>query len=1130
LWTGSASSLHAQGLSATLTGTVVDQSAAVIPGAEIILTDESSGATRRTVSNDSGFFTFAAIPAATYTVTIERQGFARWQRTGVKLFPGDRINIPDIELPVAGVAAEVRVEATPDVIIPVDSGEKSHVITSRQIQNLSVIGRSADELLKILPGVVYTNPLRPGEPAGLNVKFNEGIGNYNVAGTQNTAIANVSDGADVIDPGCNCGSAVTHNMDMVQEVKVQTANFGAENARGPVVFTSVSKAGTQAFHGEAYTYFRHYKLNSRDWRNNFFDTAKPRDYFWYPGFNIGGPLTKGRDKLFFFAGIEIMRQNVDLGVRPAVVPTAAMRQGDFTDVDYIRALNGDDVRRLPGFDGEAGTDNANWGGPALTPQMISGGVIDPSAIDPGGQILMNLMPLPNQDPTRSGGYNFTANIINPQHRHQKLARIDYNISDSTKLYTRFNHEYESNPYPYTLWWNNCCDVPSPGDLHGGYNTYSSSTSLVNVLNPTTTNEVIFAVTLWDMPHKFRQTDQISRSALGYPYRGLFKDDAENQVPGTTSWGGGVPDRIQPGGLIDPTIFGTKWLVSVADNFTKVHGTHMLKFGGYFDLITNDEPSTSPDHGYAAPTWWGNNSSGNAFADLLMGRVGAFDESTLNPTSHLRKREWAAYAQDSWKATRRLTLDLGIRFQYIERMYDTEGKLAGFDPSRYDPTAPISAYTGIIAPYLGDDVPRGISPNPGLLVSPRVGFALDLTGKGDTVIRGGGGIFHSHGRHAQVLSAMVNPPLVQSVSLCCGLTLAGIDQIDPTTQVQKSNLTVLDFGDNNLPATYSWSFTLSHRLPSNTVFEASYVGNSSIHQKSIGSQAQNLNRVPEGAMFGFPLGDDPNNYRPFQSYGSITLQTHELSQNYHALQVTANRQTGRINFATAYTFSKTLGTGGQAFGRATDSFDRRGRSYGPLDYDRTHILSVAYNVFLPDPIRNGLFRYVTNGWQLSGITQFLSGGPMAPNIRLTGTTVGGVPLEGRYIAGTDAVTVQALLVCDPRPFEKGVYANANCFTAPTPGNNGHFQYPYMKHPGFQNHDLSLFKNFQLGQSEDRKVQFRFSMFNFLNHPLPFFEGGSDPGLELAFVDGQLTDASREKFGRPQLKRGRRLMQFALKFFF
>lgn len=1146
---GSAPVAYGQAQGATLTGTVTDQSSAVIPNATVILKEEGSGAIRRTVANADGFFTIPSIDAGrTYTVIIEAQGFAKWERKSIHLSSGDRVNIPDIVLTLASVAQQVSVEARPEAMIPVDSGEKSHVITARQIQNLSVLGRSADELLKILPGVVYTNPSRPGEPAGLTVKFNEGIGNYNVSGSRNTAIVNISDGADVIDPGCNCGSAVTHNMDMVQEVKVQTANFNAEFPRGPVVFSSVSKAGASVFHGEAYTYFRQSKFNSRDWRNNFFDTKKPTDSFYYPGFNIGGPLTKNRQKAFFFAGIEIMRQNVDLGVRPAVVPTAAMRQGDFSDSAYIKSLNGDDVHRLPGYDGESGTDNANWSGNALTPGMISGGVINPAAIDPGGQVLLNLYPLPNQDPAKSKGYNFTANIINPQHRHQELTRLDFNISDSTKLYTRFNHEYEANPYPYTLWWYNSNDVPTPGKLFGAYNTWSSSTSLVKVLNPTTTNEVIFAATYWNMPHKFRDPDKISRSGLGYPYKGLFKNDYENSVPSMTDWGSGVADMVQPGGLFKPTISGRKLLLSVTDNFTKVAGTHMLKFGGYFDLITNNEPFTGQDHGYVSPTWWGGNSSGNAYADLLLGRIGDYSENTVNPTSHLRKKEFAGYAQDSWKATRRLTLDMGLRFQHIQRMYDAEGKLAGFDPARYDPNVPFS---GIVAPHLGDKVSKGISPNPGLLVSPRFGFAYDLTGKGNTVIRGGGGVFYSHGRHAQVLAAMNHPPLVQSVDICCGTTLAAIDAIDPSTQTLQSSITVLDLKDNHLPTTYDWSLTLSHRLPSATVVEASYVGSTSIHQKSCNNCGfNNLNRVPEGAMFGFPLGDNPNAYRPYQQYGKISLLSHELSQNYHSLQVTANRQTGRVNYSVAYTFSKAMGTGGEEYNVNTDSFDRRHRSYGPLGYDRTHILSVAYTVFLPDPARSNRFlKQLLNGWQTSGITQFMSGNALQPDIRLTGeaNAVQGpgdpnpgkaVPLESKWIAGTDGTSVQAVLTCDPR---KGVsgdqFANPACFGAPLPGANGMYQYPYMKHPGFQNHDLSIFKNFQI--SEHKKFQFRFSMFNFVNHPLPFFEG-ADSHMDLHYesdkdangnpIPGTHSLRTSDVFGKTQFKRGRRLMQFAIKFFF
>ena len=1133
---GGTSALLAQGLPSSLTGIVQDQSRAVVPGANIVLTQEGTGAVRRTVSNADGYFSVVGIPPGTYSVSIEAQGFQKWERTGLRMSAGDRVNLPDIVLAVATATEQVEVVGQAAEIIPVDTGEKAQVISSRQIDNLSVLGRSADELLKILPGVVYTNPDDPGSPAGFTVQFNRGIGNYNVAGTRNTQIANISDGANVIDPGCNCGSAVTPNMDMLQEVKVQTSNFAAENSLGPVVFNAVSKSGTSEFHGEGYIYARHSVFNARDWRNNFFDTKKPGDSFYFPGFNIGGPLTKGRNKLFFFAGVEFQRQNHDLGVRPATVPTEAMRRGDFTDTAYIQSLNGYDANTLPGNDSEG---NNNWSGDPITADMLQGGRINPAAIDQGGQVLINLLPLPNQDPAKSAGYNYTSNIINPEHRHQELTRVDYNISDNTKLYTRFNHEYQASPYPFTLWWYNTNDVPYPGNIKGDYHTWSSSTSLVNVLDPSTTNEVVFAATYWSMPHKVENPEKVSRSGLGYPYRGIFKNTTD-LVPSFSDWGGGIADFVQPGGLDDPTIFGNKWLVSVRDNFSKVMHTHTMKFGFFFEFVTNDEPPTNNDHGFFEFTNWGNNSTGNGYADMLLGRTASYQEASINPVGNYRKKEFAGFAQDSWKATRRLTIEIGARFQHQGWMYDKHGRNTGFDPSLYDPSAPLSAYSGIVSPYLGWDGPKSIWKTPALLVAPRVGFAYDLTGKGNTVIRGGGGVFKYADRNGDSFS-INNPPLLRSTYLCCGLLMRNIDSLSAETQ--KSSLSVLEPNSDKVPTTYSWSFTLSHRLPGATVLEASYVGNSSNHQTACLNCGLNLNAVPEGAMFGFPLGDDPNSYRPFLSYGDITMVRHALSQNYNSLQVTANRQTGRINYSLAYTFSKALGVGGDTYGTPSDEFDSRRRSYGPLPYDRTHGLSVAYNILLPGSFRNPAAKAALNGCQVSGISQWQSGAPLAVDSDVSdtfsfsgtmatyvtlpdGTTTN--QLQEQLIAGTPDTPWRPWLICDPRDgLGENQHANPACFVAPLPGKNGTYAMPYMKTPPFQNHDLSVFKNWEF--TEHRKLQFRFSMYNFPNHPLRYFEGG-DPGLALNFENGVPDADSMQNFGRTRLKRGRRLMQFALKFYF
>ncbi len=1134
---------YGQAPSGTLMGTVTDQSGAVVPDASVVLKNESTGALRRTVSNTSGFFTIVAIPAGAYTVTIETPGFAKWEQAGIVFHQGDVIKVPDIVLKVSAVIEEIKVGATPDILIPVNSGEKSEVITSREIENLSIVGRNAVELLKILPGVVNTG----GQTGGVRftgeftmfTTAGGAIGSYNVAGTRSETLDINSDGANVIDPGCNCGSAVTPNVNMIQEVKVQVANFSAENTRGPVVFQTVTKAGGSEFHGQAYLHARNHIFNSQDWQANRFGLPKPEDSFYYPGFNIGGPLlipgtdfNRKRDKVFFFFGAEWMRQNVDLAVHPAVVPTAKMRKGDFSELAQGLKLNGYDVSGLPSSSPEA-QKAFNCCGPlipanGITPQ----GVIDPGLIDRGGQILLNLYPLPNRDPAQNNGFNYVSDIVNRQHRTQQRARVDFNISDNTKLYTVFNHEDEQFPFPYITWWSQPNSVPYPSEVVGKNRSFSTSNSLVQVLDPTVTNEILFGATYLNLPNFITDRSKVSRQALGYPYKGVFK--TSDLIPNITDWGGGVADIVQPGGF-DPSLFANKWIISLGDNFAKVQGTHSLKFGAYFQLTTNVQPSFQDNHGDLQPTNWGGTSTGNAYADLLMGRIGAYGETTINPVGHGHTREFAFYAHDSWKVAQRLTLELGARFYHVGMMYDTQGHYAGFDPKRYDPKAPIDAYTGVVAPYRGDRVPSSIFNPPALRVGPRLGFAWDLRGNGNTVIRGGAGEFLYRDVGNITENAVANPPLVRSINLGFAPgTLAQLDQIDPTKNVPRPTLNVLDPTDRRVSTTYSWSFTISQRLPWKTVLETSYVGNTSRNQMT--QEQRNINVVPEGAMFGFPLGTNPDNYRPFKSYSRIIFYQHLLSQNYNALQVTAKRWTGRVNYSLAYTFSKALGIGGnyKGYSNQVDSFDMRRRSYGPLDYDRTHILSAAYNILLPDATRTPGLNRILNGWQISGISQLESGGPFQQRghrIQTNGTMANGKPISPINVAGTPDTNPQAFLTCDPRNGRgENQYANPNCFAAPEPGRNGMYQMPYLKEPATMNHDISLFKNFPLSPAhESQNLQFRFSMFNLLNHPIWFFQTG-DPGLELNFKNGVVTSNSSQKFGRPVRKSGKRAMELGLIFSF
>ena len=611
----------------------------------------------------------------------------------------------------------------------------------------------------------------------------------------------------------------------------------------------------------------------------------------------------------------------------------------------------------------------------------------------------------------------------------------------------------------------------------------------------------------------------------------------------TDWGGGVGHFSQP---FDFSGFppATKWLVTADEKFSKVLSTHTIKFGATYQYTTNNQLSDGPEQGSAIFTNWGGNTTQNAYADMLLGKLGSYSESTANFMGEMAWKEFDVWAQDSWKVSPRLTLDLGIRFQHLGFPYEKNGNLFGFDVSKYNASTPANQFPELMAAYKGDDVPMSIYKTPFVKPAPRLGWAYDLTGKGNTVVRGGVGVYYYREEGNVQFGAIKNPPLLRNVNFGWNPgSLRDMDSINPETNVPKYSLTVLDLNSDLMPVTYNWSFTISQKLPAKTVFEVSYVGNTSRHlgAASNDGNSSNLNVVPMGALF-IPgtttlrpnvVQDD---YRPYKRFGDIKVMAHSNSQNYHSLQATANRQTGRLNYSFAYTFSKALGIGGDIYSTTFDGFDLRGRSYGPLGYDRTHIFSTAYSIELPSPIQSPVLREVINGWQITGISQMQSGAPLTvspsgstgvidPNG--DGTTYLGI--GSNQINGTPHSSARAVVICDPREGrQEGQFANPSCFAAPTPGNNGMYQIPYMKRPAFMTHDLSVFKNFAISSTnEDRKLQFRFSMYNFPNHPIGSMESTD---LQLNFNQGKLTDDTLKNFGRASRKDGKRIMQFALKFMF
>jgi hypothetical protein len=312
------------------------------------------------------------------------------------------------------------------------------------------------------------------------------------------------------------------------------------------------------------------------------------------------------------------------------------------------------------------------------------------------------------------------------------------------------------------------------------------------------------------------------------------------------------------------------------------------------------------------------------------------------------------------------------------------------------------------------------------------------------------------------------------------------------------------------------------------FETSYVGSKSDQLRNAG--LNNINIVPFGAMLNDPNGN-ADAYRPFQLYGAINVIDHTLYSNYHSWQNLLSRQTGTFSFTAAYTYSKALGIRGGQQGRAIQPPDLsllRDYSYGVLGNDRRHLLSVAYSWMLPE-VSSGITNAILGNWQISGISQFVSGAPLQVvggdgNFRLDGTGAGGVTLSNQAITGSPDILQMPVLTCDPRG-SGDVLATPSCFAAPAPGQNGNYIWPNIAGPSYINHDLSLFKNFPFGGN--RKFQFRLSAYNVFNHPQRAPDDALN--LNLNYTNGVQTNTS---FGLlpDDNKYGRRIIQLAFKFYF
>ncbi|HEX7359006.1 MAG TPA: carboxypeptidase-like regulatory domain-containing protein [Bryobacteraceae bacterium] len=1156
-----------QGLFGTLTGVVTDPSGAVIANAKVTLANAESGSQRQTTTNSDGYYTFASVPVGTYNLTINAHGFQTYHLAGAGIGGTEKVNI-NASLQLGATSQTIEVSGAPELVTPVDSGALTNTLTAHQLQNYVQVGSNAAGFIKIMPGFGISNGTQnkanyDGQTIGINANGDAGsqspLNNaFSYNGLPGNTLDIVIDGAHVSDPGCNCDTPVNPNSNFIQEFRVLSSNYGADAQKGPMVITAVSKSGGEHFHGEAFFDARNYTLNSNDAYFNATGAKQAQNEYYYPGGDIGGPVllpfthfNRNRNKLFFFTGYEYFYQVLDTGLLTATVPTAGELNGDFSPAEVAKE----------------GLKTASGGPPGqVDTSLFPGGQIPAASIDPNMVALMKLYPGANADPNATGGFNYVKSEIFNQNNFQWESRVDVNISDNTKLFVRYNMQRETQQFPVGLWWRQTDQVPYPTAVQGKNRSDSVTASLTHVFSPTMTNEVVLAYTFVGFPNVFEDPSKVDRKTVGYNDPTLFGAGV-SQIPSFGGSGGAgeaalvfMPGGFEAGGP-SAGLYANKYMPSFSDDLTKVWGTHTVKLGFFYEWIRNAQPANEDTNGYLqfVPT---NNASftyGNAYADEITGNASQYTEANFNRINEISYNTIEGYLEDSWKVTPRLTLHYGLRITHFTPWSDDEGfGYSIFLPKEYGPGCTQSpTFCGFEWHSRNHSVPLGGFPTATAYLQPRFGLAYDLTGKGDTVLRGGWGRFYYHsGQFTSGLETAAGEAVVtvspSNLSPAGNLFASQLDSVPFTAQLAAPG--AVDSNDDHQPYTDSYSFTISQRVTHSALLDIGYVGNQSHDIQNSGGAGSNQNLVPVGAMLGQPnpATANANNFRPYVGYGDINLATNNLYANYNALQAKFLYQHTHSTVSLNYTFGKALGIvgGGTTLGATSatlDPFNLR-NNYGIQPGNRTHIFHAAYSFDMGNPIHSNKFvDGVLNGWQISGIVNWESGANLTYNSGYnfnmqTGSAIlpdsvsaanpKGIAISNQSILGTNAIQLNPILTCNPTAnLKPQQFINSDCFTLPTTvGVNGPTLLPVAYGPGFFDADLGLFKNFRI--SESKKLQLRIQAYNFLNHPNWSFPSGTN-NLTLDFAQDPTTGAitqTNPNFGYTTAKQGNRIVELEAKFYF
>jgi outer membrane receptor protein involved in Fe transport len=1057
--------LSAQTSLGTVLGNITDESGAAIPHVSVTVTNEGTNAARSVVADAGGNFTITALPVGSYKIQAEMAGFRTEIKTGIKLDVNQTLRV-DLSLKVGDVAQSVEVNGVA-ATLQTDSSTVATTVDNKKVVELPLNGRSFTQLTVLVPGAVgrgagiYQSSGTTVSVSGLRSENN----NYTLDGMNNNETFFKSYG-------------VQPSIDSIQEFKVQTNITSAEFGTGAGANVNVvTKSGTNEFHGTAFEFHRNNHLTTQDYFSSKADLAKPIFRQNQFGGVFGGPIRK--NSTFFFVNYEANRFSQGQSIL-SIVPTAAQLGGDLS-------LDSLGNPAPPIYDPNT-TKTVNG---VTTRQPFAGNIIPANRIDPAMTAYAKVfLPAPNTNVNGNNYINTSPNILNG---NSGMIRVDQRFGDNNTLTGRFN-------------------------INDSHNIQPTAQSIVNnTVGNTFTNAMISDT------HSFGPTT-IFDVRIGYHRNNLqITDNAPGGESATAAYIStygfqGVPSvkgiplfpQYSVGGVFSVSQQGypfpdDTW--TLTGTLSHTTGKHLLKMGWDFRYMKNlDDGYFTGNFNFTAdPTTDPQNTSttGQSMAAYLLGLPNSALRNIGDTAAIMRKHDYSGFVQDDWQITSRLTLNLGVRYDYLGWPVSRDNTLGSFDlvtgQYLWDGKNPVTG--------AGPNVRRGIVNPRYNNVAPRIGFAYRLSDK--TTVRGGYALFYSGNYLWEAQGIRGNYPYAISE------TQTQLNVIQPTSPIETTFspiLTVTPGADvpltdqhivnrnNKTSYTQQWNLHVQRRLTDDLIAEVGYVGNKGTH----------LTMFTNGNT-ALPGPGDPNPRRPWPVLGATSVMDNVATSNYSGLQAKLEKRFARgLTYRVNYSFSKTIDVGGAGFSNSAapqnPNYSAGDRAISALD--RTHILSsdVVYQLPFGKGRRfgssfNGLAEAVLGGWEVTGIMVRTSGSPLTVGVEGDIANIGARSISqrpnlvGDQYAGAHSVT--------------GLWMNPAAYAFPAPYTFGNLGRNTIIGPGFFQLDFGGYKNFAI--TERIGMQFRAEIFNVTNRVNFGNPNGDLNSTSFGKISGLAGDSLQAQFG-------------------